>query len=231
MPTMTVQAYAHEDLIVKDPVWRKETLVADLTGTAGSITDTTTYAVTDQDGLTSIVTVDGGAAQTVTFAGATTTALQVAAQMNDQLTGCSVVVTGGQVVITSDSTGLTSSVAVAAGTGDLTWGTAVAGTGQTATWAKGTLLARNTSSKKITIYSDAGSTGENEPVAVLSAELVWAASGDKEERVLEGGVVFEAQLAKHDDATAIDTLVFDKLRKNSGIIPVKATAHGGLDNS
>ena len=98
-------------------------------GTAGSITDTTTYAVADQDGLTSVVTVDGGTAQTVTFSGSTTTAASVASQMNDQLTGCSVVVTGGQVVITSDSVGVDSSVAVAAGTGALTWAAAVAGAG------------------------------------------------------------------------------------------------------
>lgn len=100
---------------------------------AATITDTTTYAVTDQDGLTSIVTLTGGpfsgVAQTVTFSGATTTAASVAAQMNAGLAGCSVAVVGGQVKITHDSKGTGMAIAVAAGTGGLTWDTPVAGTG------------------------------------------------------------------------------------------------------
>jgi hypothetical protein len=96
---------------------------------AGTITDTTTYPVADQDGLTSIITIDGGTAQTVTFSGVTTTAASVAAQMNDQLVGCSVSVVGGQVQIDSDSQGTGSSVTAAAGTGGLTWAAPVAGTG------------------------------------------------------------------------------------------------------
>jgi hypothetical protein len=107
--------------------------VADTTvytgGTSAVITDTTTYPVADQDGLTSIITVDGGAPQTVTFSGAHTTALQIAASMNDQLSGCSVVVAGGQVQITADSVGIDSTLAAAAGTGGLTWGAPVNGTG------------------------------------------------------------------------------------------------------
>jgi hypothetical protein len=104
-------------------------------GTAATITDTTTYPVTDQDGLTSIITiVDGGVgsaagAQTVTFSGAHTTAAQIAASMNAQLVGCSVAVVGGQVKITTDVTGAGVTIAAAAGTGNLTWDTPVAGTG------------------------------------------------------------------------------------------------------
>ena len=101
-----------------------------------SITDTTTYAVTDQDGLTSIVTLSGGQydgiAQTVTFSGATTTAASVAAQMNIQLVGCSADVVGGQVVISHDDQGTDMDIAVAAGTGNLTWAASVAGTGDVA---------------------------------------------------------------------------------------------------
>ena len=103
--------------------------------TAATITDTTTYPVTDQDGLTSIITiVDGGVgsaagAQTVTFSGAHTTAAQIAASMNAQLVGCSVAVVGGQVKITTDAKGAGVTIAAAAGTGNLTWGTPVAGTG------------------------------------------------------------------------------------------------------
>jgi hypothetical protein len=119
-------------------------------GTAATITDTTTYAVTDQDGLTSIITiVDGGVgsaagAQTVTFSGATTTAASVAAQMNAGLVGCSVAVVGGQVKITTDATGSGVTIAAAAGTGNLTWGTPVAGTGTPTTMpenAKGSFRA------------------------------------------------------------------------------------------
>ena len=83
----------------------------------------------DQDGLTSVITIDGGTAQTITFSGLTTQPEQVAAQINDALIGGSAVVTTGQVVVTSDSQGTGSSVAAAAGTGALTWGSAVAGTG------------------------------------------------------------------------------------------------------
>lgn len=97
-------------------------------GTAATITDTTTYAVADQDGLTSVITVNG-TAQTVTFSGATTTAALVAAQMADQLTGVSVVVTGGQVVLTTDATGTGATITAAAGTGALTWGATTPGAG------------------------------------------------------------------------------------------------------
>lgn len=102
-------------------------------GVAASITDTTTYAVADQDGLTAIVTqtdaLHGTTVTTVTFSGATTTALQVAAGFADQVPYISSVVTGGQVVLTADVGGLGSSISVAAGTGGLTWDTPVAGSG------------------------------------------------------------------------------------------------------
>jgi len=124
------------DLVAGDTVVLDVDNVGNATATfdaaAGTITDTTSYAVADQDGLTSIITIDGGDAQTITFAGATTTALQIAAQINDQLVGGSAVVSGGQVVVSSDKQGTDSSVAAAAGTGNLTWAAAVAGTGDVA---------------------------------------------------------------------------------------------------
>lgn len=98
----------------------------------GTITDTTAYPCADQDGLTSLITIDGGGQQVVTFSGATTTAANIASQMNSQLLGCSVAEVGGQVKITSDKFGTSSSVAAAAGTGGLTWAAAVAGTGDVA---------------------------------------------------------------------------------------------------
>lgn len=99
------------------------------TAAAASDTDTTSYPVADQDGLTEKVTIDSGAEQTVTFSGATTTASSVATQMDAQLTGCSVAVVAGQVVITTDTRGSASSVAIGAGTGALVWATPVAGVG------------------------------------------------------------------------------------------------------
>lgn len=107
---------------------------------AGSITDTTTYPVADQVGLTLSFAIDGGAAQLVTFAAATTTALLVAAEINNQVIGASATVTGGQVVVTSDTQGTGSSVAVTPGTSALTWAAAVAGTGDSVNAAAVTAL-------------------------------------------------------------------------------------------
>lgn len=314
-----------DDLILGYAEFEDETITADLTGTAGSVTDTTTYPVVSQatntekvtvdggteqtvtftdafdrgravssnewplstqDTLTEKVTIDGGSEQTVTFSGAITTAAQAAAQMDAQLTGCSVVVVGtdvviysdsqgasssvaigtgttdmtwetpdtcntaadiaaqmnaqltgctvevssGQTKITSDTTGLTSSVAIGTGTCDLTWDTAVAGTGQSAIWPKGTLLARNTSTEKMSAYADGGSNGLDEPVAVLPHSLTFAASGDLRVRVLKKGTVNKDRLSKLDDATDIGTLVFDKLIKNTGIIPQTVRDLTVLDN-
>jgi phage tail sheath protein FI len=99
---------------------------------AGTVTDTTTYPVADQDTLTEKVTIDGGTEQTVTFSGTTTTAAQIAAQMNAQLTGCSVDVVGGQVEISSDKKGTASTVVIGTGTCALTWAAPVDGTGDVA---------------------------------------------------------------------------------------------------
>jgi hypothetical protein len=101
-------------------------------GTAADITDTTSYPVADQVGLTSVVTqtdaVNGTTVTTVTF-GTATTALQIAAGFADQVPHISAVVTGGQVVLTTDEVGADCSISVAAGTGALTWGTPTAGAG------------------------------------------------------------------------------------------------------
>ena len=114
------------------------------TAVVASVSDTTVYPVADQDGLTEKVTIDGGAEQTVTFAGVTTSVASVVAQMDSQLTGCSVAEVGGQAVITTDTRGSTSSVAIGTGTCALTWGTPVAGVGDdeigTVTWLAGDLV-------------------------------------------------------------------------------------------
>lgn len=99
---------------------------------AGHVTDTTTYSVADQDGLTLLVTIDGGTQQTVTFSGATTTLAQVVNQINTQIAGAKCYDSGGQVKIESDKQGTASSVSIDGGTSALTWGAPVAGTGDVA---------------------------------------------------------------------------------------------------
>jgi len=205
------------DGIVKTGVFEDQLLTSDITGTQGTITDTTTYAVTDQDGLTSIVTVNDGSgeawdgvAQTVTFAGATTTALQVAAQMNDGLKGCSSVVTGGQVVITNDLSGSTSTISVAAGTGGLTWATPTAGTGQAGVHLDNTLLAFDTSTLKLVPYVKGGSTNGNGVVyGVLTNGFTATSSGDTAIRVMIGGILLKSKtvIDVDGDASNIDATV------------------------
>ena len=104
-------------------------LVATFAAAAGYIDDTSTYDVADQDGLTLLVTVDGGTQQTVTFSGATTTLVSVVNQINAQVSGVKVYANGGQVRIESDKKGTDSSVSIDGGTSTLTWDVAVAGTG------------------------------------------------------------------------------------------------------
>lgn len=100
---------------------------------AASITDTTSYAVTDQDTKTLTVTITGGLydgeAQLMTFDATTTTALQVAAQFNKHIKGITANVVGGQVQIDTDGKGTDFDIAIVAGTSDLTFGSSTAGTG------------------------------------------------------------------------------------------------------
>ena len=143
---------------------------------AGSQTDTTAYPCADQDGLTAIATIDGGTAQTVTFSGAHTTAAAIAASMNAQLVGCSVAVSGGgHLVVTSDTEGTGSTVAMTAGTGGLTWNAAVAGTGDvvditavTATEIK-TIIEGDTTAT-VTVNAD-GSFTVTSPTTGTTSEL------------------------------------------------------------
>lgn len=231
---MDTTCETRDDMMLSEGQLLDEVITANLTGTAASITDTTTYAVTDQDGLTSVITTtdaDGvETEQTVTFDGATTTALQVAAQMNDQLVDCSAVVTGGQVVITTDATGPLVAILAAAGTGGLEWDDAVAGTGDPATWPKGTLLARNSSTTKIEKYADSGTLDRDEPRAVLPHALTFSASGDLSTQVLVGGKVDQSKLSKLSDSTAISKAVFDKLIANTNIVPQTVAHNAVFDN-
>lgn len=97
-----------------------------------TVTDTTSYPVADQDTKTEKVTIAGYAEQTVLFEGVHTSAAHIAASMNDQLVGCSVAESGGQVKITTDKKGDVQTVAIGVGTTALTWDTPVAGSGDVA---------------------------------------------------------------------------------------------------
>jgi len=86
---------------------------------AGYVEDTTTtYPCADQDGLTVIISVDGGDAQTCTFSGATTTLASILAQMNAAFEGVKVIDNGsGQPKIISDTEGTGSTISDPTGTG------------------------------------------------------------------------------------------------------------------
>lgn len=204
-------------------------------GTSATITDTTTYAVADQDGLTSVITIVGDPdnvdAQTVTFAGATTTALQVAAGINAQTKGLSATVTGGQVVLTTDKVGAEISISVGAGTGALTWDTPVAGTGVSdgLTIATGMLLGRTTSGTTpytagdLVPYNSGNSpAGSNVIVAVASADRVLEATGSISIDYAIAGKLAESAINKAD-GTAVTVAELDALRTNTGILPITVT--------
>ena len=216
-------------VFVEGKVEVPETFTAKVAGTAASITDTTSYPVTDQDGLTSVITITGDSdntgAQTVTFSGATTTAAGVAAQMNTQLTGCSVAVVGGQVVITTDKTGSTVAIAAAAGTGGLTWDTPVAGTGSPdgVVVTPGDLLARTTSGTApytagdIVLY-DSGNdpAGANTIRGIADFDLTVSASGSKAIKMSIAGKVVKDKITKAD-GTAVTKAELDALVENTNI--------------
>ena len=151
---------------------------------AGYQIDTTSYAVTDQDGLTCIITIDGGTAQTVTFSGAHTTAAKIIESINAQITGGSALASTTHVKVVSDTKGTGSSVSVAAGTGDLTWNAAVAGTGDvadisavTAAEIK-TVVEADTTGATVTVNADGSvtissdTTGTSSEVDVKSGNCV-----------------------------------------------------------
>lgn len=230
---------------------------------AASITDTTTYAVADQDTLTSVVTLTGGdydgEAQTVLFAVTTTTAAVVASQMNAQLKGCSVAVAGGQVVITHDDPGTDGDIAVAAGTGALTWAASVAGTGDvgninavTATEVK-TVVEADTTADVAVVGAAAVFTAGTEldfisgaalaPLG-LSVETITANENGIPKKVLQYELVgangdnfcrpIKAGGVRTDrlvanNGTTVTKAMLDQLR-DYGIIPRSVNELGKLDN-
>jgi hypothetical protein len=68
--TMVTTALPVRDLVLSDGDYRDEDVTLTPSGVAGSITDTTTYPVVAQTGLTEKFTVDDGTEQTITFTNA-----------------------------------------------------------------------------------------------------------------------------------------------------------------
>lgn len=85
---------------------------ATVAAAAATDTDVVGYPIAPLVAQTMGVKINGGVEQTVTAAGGETTALNVAALLNGQLTGCSVGVLGGQVVITTDRQGTGASIEI-----------------------------------------------------------------------------------------------------------------------
>jgi hypothetical protein len=210
--------------------------------TAGNVTDTTTYAVADQDGLNFQVTIDGGTAQTITFSGATTTAASVAAQINTQIIGGYAEETGGQVKITSDTVGVGSSVAITAGTSALTWAAPVAGTGGIEL-AEYTVVAKNPADEKWYPLTDVTATDGTEfPRGVyigpgISAADLGAADVTDQRVMVNGDItmnedllVLQNGIALSDEITNQNITVRSALT-SIGLNPEKTEFVPGVENS
>lgn len=242
MTSPTIVNHDLNDGVIALAEFESQLLTMNLSGTSATVTDTTTYAVTDQDTKTEKVTItDGsggtwdGVEQTVTFAGAHTTAAAIAASMNDQLDGCSVAVVGGQVKITTDATGKSVTVAIGTGTADLTWDTPVAGTGESGVVLDNTLLALDTSTLKLVPYVKGGSTNGNGVVyGVLTQGITATASGDTAVRValgpglklLKAKTIIQADAASTNIDATVKALCLDK-----GINLIESTNLHTADNS
>lgn len=98
-----------------------------------------------------------------------------------------------------------------------------------ATFAEGTILARNSSTLKLEPYAPAGSTGLNIPVAVLTYDVgPVAAVTDVGVRVLTAGKVNQRRLIIHG-GTTITAAHLDLLR-SFAIVPVDVAQLGKYDN-
>lgn len=210
--------------------------------TSGNVTDTTSYPVADQTGLTEKFTFDGGTEQTVTF-GTATTALLIAAFINDQVTGGSATVTGGQVVVSSDSTGVSSSVAIGTGTTALAWATAVAGTGGEGV-ADYTVVAQNPATRSWVVLTDVTATDGTEfPRGIYAGGGITAAAleaGDVDDAVvITGGsrftfdedlMVFQGTVALTDEITNQNITVRAALN-SLGMFPKATDFQTSLENA
>jgi hypothetical protein len=207
-------------------------LNAQLVGAYALSVSTVIHVLSNTKGASSSIEITGGTATGITWATEDTcnTAEDIAAQINDQIDGASAGVVGGQVKITSDLASAASEVSNGTGTATLSWAADVDGTGVSGTVKRGTLLARNSSTKVLNVYASAGSLSTDEPVAVLVDEHVFTTTASVPIRAQFTGKVAQEILVEHDNASALDVLVLDKLMKNSGIVPVSMRSTAVYDN-
>jgi hypothetical protein len=232
--------------------------------TQATITDTTVYPVADQDTKTMTITITGGEydgeVQTITFSGATTTALRVAEEINDQVKGCTATLDGGQVKLVTDGAGTGFDIATGAGTGDLTWGSSTAGTGDvedinnvTATEVKTVVEADTTATVtvvglaavfKATVELDFISGNALTPLG-LSVETITANENGVPKAVLthdlvgaNGDNAIRPLLAGEvvasrlviNDGSSLTAAIKDQLRDYGGIIALTTRELSTLDN-
>lgn len=98
-------------------------------------------------------------------------------------------------------------------------------------FAKGTLLARDSVSKKLVLYVKGGSTnGNGIPLAVLTYPVDRVGAGDVKVRALVKGSVDKSLLIIDSDGTGanIDAVVCDQLR-DFDIIPIDVNHIAGFD--
>lgn len=170
-----------------DPLVKDDCTILTAAASAATVIDTTSYAVSSQDGNYLDITIDALAAQRVTFSGAITTAAHVIAQINQQIIGGYATADGDQVRITSTTWGADSKVVVAVGTSDLTFGTASDdGTGGL---KRGTVMTQNPATRVWQPHTDVTATdGTEMPRGVFEGP-------DIEPNVLAAGNVEDQSIA------------------------------------
>lgn len=184
---------------------------ATFSATAGNVTDTTAYPTADQSGLTLLVSIDGGSDQTITFPAGTDTAAEVVDVINAQIDYAKAEEVGGQVKITSDKKGTSSSVAITGGTCALTWAAPVAGGGNVAD------IKAVTIAEVETIVEAAWTNGGGVEVTSVSGRVQIATVDTGVAATLQVQVASTADgifgldnsLHTGSDATAQDTLTVD----------------------
>jgi phage tail sheath protein FI len=182
---------------------------------AAALTDTASYPITALVAETMGITVDGvegSAEQTITATGGETTAAQVAAMINNQIKGCSVTESGGQVVISTDMEGTAGGVQVttpgtlnailgfptskATGTGDVADIDAVTGAE-----AK-TVIESDVSGVTVTV-------NQNGTVSIATVATGASAEIQVEVSSTATGFGFDNDLHNGSDAAAQDTLLVE----------------------
>jgi hypothetical protein len=208
--------------------------------TPGTVTDTTSYPVADQTGKTEKITIDGGTEQTVTF-GTATTAAHIAEDINEQITGAYASVVSGQVKITSDTRGATSSVAIGTGTTALTWGAAVAGTGAIPLKNR-TLMAQIAATRKwVPLTNIAATDGSEIPAGIFTGEEISAddlEAGDVSDQfIVTNDMIFDEDLLVMQGSVGYDSVIASRhvtirqALKEKSLTPQKTSNFTELENS